>query len=59
VTPPSFATALRCIECGAEFALDYRLECAACRGLLELTYDWEALHAFAETVFPVFGVRRP
>src|SRR5436189_271900 len=22
-------------------------------------YDWDALHAFAETVFPVFGVRRP
>lgn len=22
-------------------------------------YDWEALHAFAETVLPAFGVRRP
>jgi alkanesulfonate monooxygenase SsuD/methylene tetrahydromethanopterin reductase-like flavin-dependent oxidoreductase (luciferase family) len=22
-------------------------------------YDWDALHAFADTVFPVFGVRRP
>ena len=37
--PDSFATALRCIECGAELPLDYRLECAACRGLLELVYD--------------------
>ena len=36
----SFATALRCIECGAEYPLEYRLECTACRGLLELAYDW-------------------
>ncbi len=43
MTTDSRATALRCIECGATYALDYRLECAACRGLLELQYDWEAL----------------
>jgi threonine synthase len=39
----SHATALRCIGCGASYALEYRLECAACRSLLELQYDWEAL----------------
>jgi alkanesulfonate monooxygenase SsuD/methylene tetrahydromethanopterin reductase-like flavin-dependent oxidoreductase (luciferase family) len=22
-------------------------------------YDWEALHAFADVVFPAFGIRRP
>jgi len=58
VTPPSFATALRCIECGAEFALDYRLECAACRGLLELTYDWEALRRAGPAVFEGRGLWR-
>jgi threonine synthase len=35
----SLATALACIDCGREHALDYRLECAACGGLLELRYD--------------------
>ena len=43
MTCESFATALRCIECGVESPLEYRLECPACRGLLELRYDWEAL----------------
>jgi hypothetical protein len=22
-------------------------------------YDWDALHAFADVVFPAFGIRRP
>src|SRR5215468_1005489 len=39
----SLATGLRCIDCRAEFALGYRLECAACGGLLELQYDWAPL----------------
>ncbi len=40
---PSLATGLRCIECGAAHTLGYRLACERCAGLLELTYDAEAL----------------
>lgn len=54
----SFASALRCIECGAEYPLDYRLECAACRGLLELSYDWEALRHAGPAVFTGGGLWR-
>jgi threonine synthase len=54
----SFATALRCIECGAELPLDYRLECAVCRGLLELSYDWEALRRAGPAVFAGRGLWR-
>jgi hypothetical protein len=32
----SLATALRCIDCASEVALDYRLQCPSCDGLLEL-----------------------
>jgi hypothetical protein len=32
----SLATALRCIDCASEVALDYRLQCPSCGGLLEL-----------------------
>jgi threonine synthase len=39
----SLARNLTCIDCGATYALDYRLECARCRGLLELTYDLDRL----------------
>jgi threonine synthase len=39
----SLATGLRCIDCGAEHALGYRLACSSCAGLLELTYDLDAL----------------
>lgn len=39
----SLASHLRCIDCAAETALGYRLECARCGGLLELTYDLDAL----------------
>ncbi|MCI0546481.1 MAG: pyridoxal-phosphate dependent enzyme [Candidatus Rokubacteria bacterium] len=35
----SLARGLTCIECGAGYPLEYRLECERCRGLLELTYD--------------------
>ncbi len=54
----SYATALRCIECGATSALDYRLECAACAGLLELQYDWEALRRAGPAVFTGRGLWR-
>jgi threonine synthase len=39
----SLARALVCIDCGAAAPLDYRLDCAACHGLLELTYDLDRL----------------
>ncbi len=35
----SRATGLRCIRCGAEYPLNYLLECPRCQGLLELSYD--------------------
>ncbi len=64
----SHATGLRCIECGATYPLDYRLECDACRGLLELSYDLEALRRRGREVFrgpglwryaPVLPIARP
>jgi len=39
----SLARELRCIDCGAGYPLSYRLECASCRGLLELRYDADRL----------------
>lgn len=39
----SLARDLACIDCGVVHPLGYRLECDACRGLLELRYDLEAL----------------
>ena len=39
----SLARRLVCIDCGAERPLGYHLECAACHGLLELTYDLDRL----------------
>jgi threonine synthase len=37
--PTSWALGLRCIECGAEEPLEYRLACPRCAGLLEPVYD--------------------
>jgi len=54
----SHATALRCIECGSEYPLEYRLECAACRGLLELVYDWEALRRAGPSLLEGRGLWR-
>ena len=39
----SLARHLACIDCGTERPLGYHLECAACRGLLELVYDLDRL----------------
>jgi threonine synthase len=65
----SCATGLRCIDCGAEQPLAYRLACAACSGLLEPVYDLEPLRragpgaAFAGRgvwrYHPVLPVRDP
>ena len=41
--PISDALGLRCIDCGAEQALAYRLACPGCGGLLEPVYDLGAL----------------
>ncbi len=35
----SAAVCLRCVDCAADHALEYRLACAACGGLLEIVYD--------------------
>ncbi len=44
MTPPvTCAVGLRCIECAAEYALEYVLQCRRCRGLLEPAYDLEPL----------------
>jgi len=45
MTSDSLAESLTCIECGAAYPLTYRLECARCRGLLELRYDVARLRA--------------
>ena len=58
MTAHSYATALRCIDCDAAYDLGYRLECAACHGLLELQYDWEALRAAGPAVFEGHGLWR-
>ncbi|HUM16561.1 MAG TPA: pyridoxal-phosphate dependent enzyme [Candidatus Nitrosotalea sp.] len=58
MTSASRAMALRCIACGADHALDYRLECMRCKGLLELQYDWGALRAAGPTVLEGRGLWR-
>ena len=55
---PSHATRLRCIDCGASFALDYRLQCGRCAGLLELQYDWDALARAGRGAFTGTGLWR-
>jgi threonine synthase len=52
------ATGLACIECGAGYPLAYRLECEKCRGLLEPTYDLEALRKRGPEVFQGSGLWR-
>jgi threonine synthase len=54
----SHATGLRCIECRASYPLDYRLQCARCAGLLELTYDWDALAKAGPALFTGGGLWR-
>ena len=58
MTGASHATALRCIDCGVEYPLEYRLECPACRGLLELLYDWERLRRGGPALFTGGGLWR-
>jgi threonine synthase len=41
--PTTCAVGLRCVDCGAESPLEYRLSCARCSGLLEPVYDLDPL----------------
>ncbi|HXG02319.1 MAG TPA: pyridoxal-phosphate dependent enzyme [Candidatus Binatia bacterium] len=54
----SLARDLACIDCGAVFPLDYRLECGKCRGLLELRYDLDVLRRRGPAVFEGQGLWR-
>jgi threonine synthase len=54
----SLARNLTCIDCGAVYELGYRLECAACHGLLELTYDIARLAKEGPAMFHGAGLWR-
>jgi threonine synthase len=54
----SHATGLRCIDCGKDYPLGYRLQCDACAGLLELQYDLERLRASGPAVLSGAGLWR-
>ncbi len=54
----SLAQSLTCIDCGTPHALDYRLECEHCRGLLELRYDIPHLAKAGPAIFSGTGLWR-
>jgi threonine synthase len=54
----SLAESLVCIDCGAVYALGYRLECDKCRGLLELTYDLDTRRRRGPALFAGPGLWR-
>lgn len=54
----SLARHLACIDCDATYALDYRLQCEKCRGLLELHYDLDALRRRGPGLFSGSGLWR-
>ena len=54
----SLARNLTCIACGAAYGLDYRLECEACGGLLELRYDLARLAKDGPGTFSGSGLWR-
>ena len=54
----SLAQRLVCIDCSAEYPLGYRLECAACHGLLELRYDISRLAKTGPGLFEGTGLWR-
>ncbi len=54
----SLAERLVCIDCGAEQALGYTLECPRCHGLLELRYDLGRLAAEGLGAFSGRGLWR-
>jgi threonine synthase len=54
----SLALGLTCIDCGAAWPLEYRLECGRCHGLLELRYDLGRLQRDGPAVFAGAGLWR-
>ena len=54
----SLAQALTCIDFAASYPLTYRLECPACHGLLEVTYDLAALARHGPQLFEGRGLWR-
>jgi threonine synthase len=54
----SLAQALVCIDCGASTSLDYRLQCPACSGLLELRYALDRLARAGPGIFSGRGLWR-
>jgi threonine synthase len=54
----SYASGLACIDCGATHPLGYRLQCERCSGLLELTYDLEAVAAGGRALLAGSGLWR-
>jgi threonine synthase len=54
----SYATGLRCIDCGTDHPLRYQLQCGRCAGLLELQYDWDALQRAGPAIFSGGGLWR-
>ena len=54
----SLALNLTCIDCGASYALGYRLECERCHGLLELRYVLDVLRRRGAGLFQGPGLWR-
>jgi threonine synthase len=54
----SLARHLACIDCGASYPLTYRLECPACHGLLEVSYDVDSLARHGAGLFHAAGLWR-
>ena len=54
----SLARNLTCIDCRQTYPLEYRLECAQCHGLLEITYDLDRLAGRGRDVLAGRGVWR-
>ena len=54
----SLAQGLACIDCGHTYRLTYRLQCEACGGLLEVSYDLEAMRRLGPSLLRGRGVWR-
>jgi threonine synthase len=54
----SLAQWLRCIDCRAVYPLGYRLQCAACHGLLELRYGIDVMRRRGPALFQGRGLWR-
>jgi threonine synthase len=54
----SLARHLACIDCGTTCPLGYRLQCAACGGLLELIYDLDRLRGEGPALLQGAGLWR-